>query len=132
MTDQWPVEYIIYTATIPCALTGADISIFAAAFAYISDVSSIQNRTMRITILEVCYLVTIPTGIALGMVFHWFYFSAYFVNFQSNSFSGSFLFRDVLNRSYFIMFSINATILFVAILYSIFRLKVGIFVQIFG
>lgn len=42
------------------------------------------------------------------------------------------MFRDVLNRSYFIMFSINATILVVAILYSIFYLKVGIFVQFFG
>lgn len=68
-TDKWPVEYIIYTASIPCALTGADISIFAAAFAYISDVSSIQNRTMRVTILEVCYLITFPIGIALGMIY---------------------------------------------------------------
>lgn len=65
-SDKWPVEYIIYIATIPSALTGVDISIFASAFAYISDVSSIKNRTLRVTILEVCYLVTFPTGIALG------------------------------------------------------------------
>lgn len=64
------MEYIIYTATLPSALTGVDIVIFAAAFAYISDVTSIKNRTLRITILDVCYLVTFPTGIALGTAFH--------------------------------------------------------------
>lgn len=61
------MEYIIYTATIPSALTGVDIVIFASAFAYISDISNTENRTLRITILELSYLVTLPTGIALGM-----------------------------------------------------------------
>lgn len=66
LNPTWPVEYIIYTASIPCAFTGADVAIFACAFAYISDVSSVNNRTLRITILDVCYLFTMPTGIALG------------------------------------------------------------------
>lgn len=61
------MEYIIYTATIPGALTGADVAIFAAAFAYISDVSTVNNRTIRVTILDVCYLITMPIGVALGM-----------------------------------------------------------------
>lgn len=65
MTD-WPVEYIIYTAVLPMAITGADVAIFAAVFAYISDVSSKESRTLRLTIVEVCYLATMPTGIALG------------------------------------------------------------------
>lgn len=54
-------------ATIPSAMTGVDIVIFASSFAYISDVSSTNDRTLRITILELSYLVTMPTGIALGM-----------------------------------------------------------------
>lgn len=54
-------------ATIPSALTGVDIVIFAASFAYVSDVSTTDDRTLRITILELSYLVTMPTGIALGM-----------------------------------------------------------------
>lgn len=62
----WPVEYIIYTATLPMAFTGADVAIFATVFSYISDVSSRESRTLRITIVEVCYLATMPTGIALG------------------------------------------------------------------
>lgn len=68
MYSQWPVEYIIYTATIPSAFTGADVAIFANAFAYISDVSTEKNRTMRITILDVAYLSTMPTGVALGRI----------------------------------------------------------------
>lgn len=63
---NWPLEYIIYTATIPSAFTGADVAIFANAFAYITDVSSERDRTIRITILDVCYLSTMPTGVALG------------------------------------------------------------------
>jgi hypothetical protein len=43
-----------------------DVAIFASAFAYISDVSSVKDRTLRITILDVCYLSTMPTGVALG------------------------------------------------------------------
>lgn len=66
MQETWPVEYIIYTATIPMAFTGADVAIFAAAFTYLVDVSSPKHRTIRVTILEVCYLATMPTGIALG------------------------------------------------------------------
>lgn len=37
---------------------------------------------------------------------------------------GSYMFYNVVNRSYFTMFSINASILVVAILYSILHLKV--------
>lgn len=65
--EKWPVEYIIYLATIPSTLTGVDIVIFASAFAYLSDVTSNENRTLRITILDISYLITLPTGIALGM-----------------------------------------------------------------
>lgn len=70
---DWPVEYIIYTATIPSAFTGADVAIFANAFAYISDVSSERDRTIRITILDVAYLSTMPTGVALGKSIALFY-----------------------------------------------------------
>lgn len=66
ITATWPLSYVIYTATIPSALTGADVAIFASAFAYISDVSSVQDRTLRVTILDVCYLSTMPIGVALG------------------------------------------------------------------
>lgn len=97
----WPVEYIIFTATIPCALSGADVAIFASCFAYISDVSTVENRTIRVTILDICYLFTMPTGVALG----------------------SYLFNYVLDRSYSKMFAINASLMFLSIVYSLIVLK---------
>ncbi|KAL5291161.1 SLC46A3 family protein [Megaselia abdita] len=98
---SWPVEYIIYTATIPSALTGADVAIFASCFAYISDISTVKNRTTRVTILDVCYLSAMPTGVALG----------------------SYLYNNVMGKSYANMFAINASLLFISIIYSLIALK---------
>ncbi|XP_055378626.1 solute carrier family 46 member 3-like [Condylostylus longicornis] len=97
----WPLEYVIFTATMPCAFTGADLAIFASCFAYLTDVSTSENRTIRVTILEVVYLVTVPTGVALG----------------------SYMFNNVLNKSYTWMFSINASLLIVSIIYTFVALK---------
>lgn len=43
--------------------------------------------------------------------------------------SGSFLFSKVVDRSYSIMFMINAACLLLAVLYSIFRLKVSVSIK---
>ncbi|XP_058824993.1 proton-coupled folate transporter [Topomyia yanbarensis] len=98
--DNWPVEYIIYTATIPSVLTGADIAIFASCFAYISDVTSVADRTIRITILDATYLSTMPIGVAIGRLIY---------NHTAKSFT--------------VMFAINASLLFLSITYSALRLK---------
>ncbi|AAN04419.1 tetracyclin-resistance protein [Heliothis zea nudivirus] len=96
---SWPVEYIIYTASFPSALTGADLAIFAACFAYIADVSTVENRTLRVGILDAVYLSTMPTGVAIGSVL-WKRF-----------------------RSYPIMFAINTSLMIAATLYTILFLK---------
>lgn len=98
----WPVEYVIYTATIPCALTGADVAIFASCFAYISDISTPEHRTLRITILDGCYLLTMPIGVAIG----------------------SALFYKSFNESYGLMFVVNSSCLFISIVYTLIVLKV--------
>lgn len=67
-TASWPLEYVIWTAAIPGALTGSDVAIFASAFAYISDISSQKDRTLRVTILDACYLSTMPIGVATGKI----------------------------------------------------------------
>lgn len=95
------MNYVIYTATLPCALTGADVAIFAAAFSYISDVTTRENRTLRVTILDVIYLSTMPIGIALGSV----------------------IFNKLVNKSYAIMFVINASLLALSIFYTFVNLK---------
>ncbi|XP_056640546.1 proton-coupled folate transporter [Diorhabda sublineata] len=98
---EWPLEYVTITATLPSALTGADVAIFASALTYLIDVSSVKNRTIRVTVLEVCYLATMPIGVALG----------------------SYLFKYVLNKSYSYMFVINSSLMILSMLYSSFRLK---------
>jgi len=44
LQPSWPVNFIIYTATIPGAFTGADVAIFANAFSYISDITSVNGE----------------------------------------------------------------------------------------
>lgn len=97
---NWPVEYIIYTATIPSVLTGADIAIFASCFAYISDVTTVEDRTIRITILDATYLSTMPIGVAIGTLIY-----------------------NRTAKSFTVMFVINASLLLASIVYSAVRLK---------
>lgn len=59
---DWDVYMIIYTASLPMGMLGGDVAIFACCFSYISDVSSVRHRTLRVTILDVIYLSTMPTG----------------------------------------------------------------------
>nr|CAD7407554.1 unnamed protein product [Timema poppensis] len=98
--DTWPLETIILAASLPSALTGSDLAIFMAAFSYLSDITTPKDRTLRVSILDVVYLATMPTGIALG----------------------KYLF-NLTDRSYTIMFSLNASMLLIAILYTIARLE---------
>ncbi|XP_028981754.1 thymic stromal cotransporter homolog [Diachasma alloeum] len=101
LVPKWDVFMIIYTASIPMGMLGGDVAIFGSCFAYISDVSSVQRRTFRVTLLDIVYLSTMPTGIALG----------------------SYLFTSVFNGSYAIMFSINTSLLILAVIYSLIVLK---------
>ena len=59
---NWDLYMIIYTASLPMGMLGGDVAIFACCFSYISDVSSAKQRTLRVTILDVVYLSTMPTG----------------------------------------------------------------------
>lgn len=63
---DWPLDVVLYTASFPSAMTGFSLGIFLAAFTYVSDVSTAKQRTQRVTLLEVAYLITMPTGVAVG------------------------------------------------------------------
>ncbi|XP_011306491.1 proton-coupled folate transporter isoform X2 [Fopius arisanus] len=101
LMPNWDVFMIIYTASIPMGMLGGDVAIFGSCFAYISDVSSVQRRTFRVTLLDIVYLSTMPTGIALG----------------------SYLFTRVFDGSYAIMFTINTSLLVLSVIYSLIVLK---------
>lgn len=62
LMDTWDLTTVVYTASLPMGMLGGDVAIFGSCFAYISDVSSVKQRTLRITILDVVYLSTMPTG----------------------------------------------------------------------
>ncbi|XP_033327300.2 putative peptidoglycan muropeptide transporter SLC46 [Megalopta genalis] len=101
MMDTWNLNSVVYTASLPMGILGADVAIFGSCFAYLSDITSVRQRTMRIMILDVVYLSTMPTGVALG----------------------SYIYTHIAGASYTIMFSINASLLILAIVYSLIVLK---------
>ncbi|XP_043523440.1 proton-coupled folate transporter isoform X1 [Frieseomelitta varia] len=101
LIDTWNLNTIVYSASLPMGILGGDVAIFGSCFAYISDISSVEQRTLRITILDVVYLSTMPTGVALG----------------------SYLYTNVVKSSYTIMFTINTILLVLAMVYSLIRLK---------
>ncbi|KAF7400515.1 hypothetical protein HZH66_005699 [Vespula vulgaris] len=101
LISSWNLNMVVYTASLPMGMLGGNVAIFASCFSYISDITTVQQRTLRITILDVIYLSTMPTGVALG----------------------SYLFTNVLNSSYSIMFTINSVLLAIAIIYSFLNLK---------
>ncbi|CAF4751667.1 unnamed protein product [Pieris macdunnoughi] len=100
-TTSWPVEYVIYFAVLPSALTGTDLAIFTGCFAYLSDISSVENRTFRVAILDAVYLTTMPTGI----------------------FFGNIIFNHLVDKSFTAMFAINCCLMVLATFHCIFFLK---------
>lgn len=100
---SWPVETILYTATLPCALTGADVAIFASCFAYMADVSTLKTRTLRITILDAIYLGAIPIGISIG--------------------SALYHHTDIFYHNIGRLFTLNAVLVALSILYSFIFLR---------
>ncbi|CAB3377567.1 Hypothetical predicted protein [Cloeon dipterum] len=98
--DSWPLYFSLYTATLPPALTGADLAIFMATFSYVADVTTPEERTLRITLLQVSYLITIPTGVALGKILF-----------------------NATGESVVICFLVNAALLVVALIYAALRLN---------
>ncbi|VVD02769.1 unnamed protein product [Leptidea sinapis] len=99
--NPWPVEYVIYLAALPSALTGSDLAIFTGCFAYLADVSSLKNRTLRVGILDAVYLSTMPTGIAIGDL----------------------VYKRLVDRSFTAMFAINTSLMVLATLYCVLTLK---------
>lgn len=95
------------------------MAIFAAAFTYLVDVSSSKNRTLRVTLLEVCYLASMPIGIALGN----FIYRCVSLLCQNPLYQQFLRYFSKVDESYTIMFIINASLLAAAILYSMLRLQ---------
>ncbi|XP_022121523.1 proton-coupled folate transporter [Pieris rapae] len=99
-TNSWPVEYVIYFAVLPSVITGTDLAIFTGCFAYLADITSVENRTFRVAILDAVYLSTMPTGIYLGNL----------------------IFNRYVDKSFTTMFAINSGLMILATFHCIFSL----------
>lgn len=95
-----PLKYKIYLATIPSSFTGSDLAIFTGCFSYVSDITSPTVRTLRIGLVHITYMLTLPLGPAIGR----------------------YIWSLLPEGSYTLMFSINAALVFISIVYTILRL----------
>lgn len=91
---------LLYTAIIPCALTGGDMLIFSNAFAFLSEHVSYDKKIFRVTLLQTIILSSIPLGTYIGKI----------------------LFKQVelFKNSFINMFGLNCILLITAIILSLF------------
>ncbi|KAJ9575642.1 hypothetical protein L9F63_007503 [Diploptera punctata] len=119
LQESWTLDIVVWSASLPSALTGSDLAIFAAAFSYLADITTVEDRTMRVTVLDIAYLSTMPTGVALGTITRILLLLLLLLLLIA----GKYLWSSVTGRSYAIMFTINASLLVAAILFALWRLE---------
>lgn len=66
---EWPLETAGLIEALPPALTGGWTCMFMAVFSYISDNTSLEDRTFRTGIANVFVSVGMPVGTALSGIF---------------------------------------------------------------
>lgn len=94
---------LLFTATLPCALTGSDILIISNSFAYLSERVNDTKRHCRITFLNALIISTMPLGTMIGKIL-----------FKQTEF---------FKNSYEKMFAINAILLLISIFLALFLEK---------
>ncbi|XP_034248864.1 tetracycline resistance protein, class E-like isoform X2 [Thrips palmi] len=99
--DTWRLEMILVLVSLPAALTGSGLAVFSATHCYVADVTPTEDRTLRLAILDSCYLVAMPAGISLG----------------------AYLFGSVLDGSVTAMFAISTGFLAFCFVYSLLVLE---------
>ncbi|XP_049772476.1 solute carrier family 46 member 3-like [Schistocerca cancellata] len=65
---SWPVEAAALAEALPPALTGGWVTAFMAIFSYMGDVTTPEERTLRIGVVNVCLMLGVPIGMALSGV----------------------------------------------------------------
>lgn len=67
---ELPMEVAGITEAIFPAMTGGWMTMFMAVFSYIADVTSVESRTLRIGIVNVCISISFPLGTAVSGVLY--------------------------------------------------------------
>lgn len=91
---------ILYTAVVPCCITGSDIILISNVFAYVIKNTTEDKKIFRITLLNAIILSTMPIGTLIGKLL----------------FSDNGLFK----HSYAKMFSVNALLIVLSLILVLF------------
>lgn len=66
---EWlPMEAAAVTEALFPALTGGWFTMFMGVFSYIADVTTTEERTLRIGIVNLCFSLGVPIGMAFSGV----------------------------------------------------------------
>ncbi|XP_041975984.1 proton-coupled folate transporter-like [Aricia agestis] len=69
---ELPVEFTALAESLPSALTGGWYTNFVGAFSYIGDITTKEERTYRVGIVNLCMSLGYPVGSALsGVLLSW-------------------------------------------------------------
>ncbi|XP_054706591.1 uncharacterized protein LOC129216401 [Uloborus diversus] len=64
---------LLYTAAFFSGFSGSNIVVMAVAYSYVSDVSSVSNRTMKYTLFNAAYGISMPLGVIVSGYIFMFY-----------------------------------------------------------
>lgn len=67
---QLPMEYNAFIEAVPPSLTGGWFAMFMAVFSYVSGLSSVETRTLRIGAVNLFSNVSVTIGIALSGILY--------------------------------------------------------------
>ncbi|GBP09732.1 hypothetical protein EVAR_81026_1 [Eumeta japonica] len=84
--QEWSLDTTAFIEALPMALTGSYIIIFMGMFSYMTDITTVEERTFRLGIVTICVTLGTPTGTALsGILLHAFgYYGVFFLVFFLN------------------------------------------------
>lgn len=75
--DNLPVQYYVFVESFFPAISGGWSTATMGYFSYIADASSEDQRTLRIGVLNVCYGLGVPIGMALSGILLKYYFEIF-------------------------------------------------------
>lgn len=66
--EKLPMEYSGFSEAFFLGITGGWFTAMMGFFSYIGDISSLEQRTLRIGVLNLCFTLAVPLGMAFSGV----------------------------------------------------------------
>lgn len=84
--ENLPVQYYVFVESFFPAISGGWSTATMGYFSYIADASTEGQRTLRIGVLNLCYGLGVPIGMALSGILLKYFFKLLVQNFFTNKF----------------------------------------------